>query len=110
MLRPIGGRDKAIKAGELHQQTHQANATGTYFRTHQVYPKHQTMQEGQPWGTVEKGYDSGMFVKAFLRRPPCLQRATGHIKRRGGLTQGKPLSLQSAILIEEFRALGAIPS
>jgi len=110
VLRPIGGRDKAIKTGEFHQQTHQADATGTHFRTHQVYPEHQTMQEGQPWGTVEKGYDSGMFVKTFLIRPPCLERATGHSKRLGRLTQGEPLGLQLAILIEEGSTLGAIPT
>jgi hypothetical protein len=68
------------------------------------------MQEGQPWGTVEKGHDGGRFVKAFLRRPPRLQRAPGPIKRRGGLTQGEPLGLQSAIRIEELRALEAIPA
>jgi hypothetical protein len=106
----IGGGDKAIKAGAFHQQTHQANATGTYFRTHQVDPEHQTMQEGQPWDTVEKGHDGGMCVKTVLRRPPCLQRATGHMKRLGGLTQGEPLGLQIAILIEESSASGAIPS
>jgi hypothetical protein len=75
-----------------------------------VYPEHQTMHEGQPWDTVEKGHDGGMFVKTFLRRPPCLQRATGQIKRLGGLTQGEPLGVQIAILIEEFRASRAIPS
>src|SRR6266516_4677701 len=51
-----------------------------------------------------------MFVKTVLRRPPCLQRATGHMKRLGGLTQGEPLGLQIAILIEESSASGAIPS
>jgi hypothetical protein len=68
------------------------------------------MQEGQPWGTVEKGHDSGMFVKTFLMRPPGLERATGHIKRLGGLTQREPLGLQIAVLIEECSALGAIPA
>jgi hypothetical protein len=51
-----------------------------------------------------------MFVKTVLIRPPGLQRAAGHIKRLGGLTQGEPLGVQIAILIEEFRASGAIPS
>jgi hypothetical protein len=75
-----------------------------------MYPEHQTMQEGQPWGTVEKGHGGGMFIKTFLIRPPCLQRAAGNLKRLGGLTQGESLGVQIAILIEEFRASGAIPS
>ncbi len=110
LLSAIGRADKPIKAREFQEQAHQANATRTHFRTHQVYPEHQTMQEGQPWGPVEKGHDGGMFVKTFLIRPPCLQRAAGHIKRLGGLTQGEPLGLPIAILIEAFRASGAIPS
>ena len=35
---------------------------------------------------------------------------SGHIKRLGGLTQGEPLGLQIALLIEEFSAVGAIPA
>jgi hypothetical protein len=75
-----------------------------------MYAEHQTMQEGKTRGTVKKDHDGGMFVKTFLIRPPCLQRAAGNVKRLGGLTQGKPLGLQIAILIEECSALGAIPS
>ena len=110
VLRPLGGRDQAIKAGELHQQTHQAHATGADFGAHQVDPEHQTMQESQPWGTVEKGHDGGMFVKTVLIRPPCLQRAAGHIKRLGGLTQGEPLGLQIAVLLKELGAFDALPT
>jgi len=109
-LRPRGGGDTALKAGAFHQQTPQAHATGTHCRTHQGYPEHQTRQEGQPWDTVEKGHDGGMVVTTFLRRPPCLPRATGPIKRLGGLTEGEPLGVQIAILIEECSASGAIPS
>jgi len=59
---------------------------------------------------VEKGHDGGMFVKTFLIRPPGLKRATRNLKGLGRLTQREPLGLQSAILIEEVSALGAIPA
>jgi len=68
------------------------------------------MQEGQPWGTVEKGHDGGMCVKTVLIRPPCLQRAAGHIKRLGGLTQGEPLGLQVTILRKQLSTFDAIPA
>jgi hypothetical protein len=68
------------------------------------------MQEGQPWGTVEKGHDGGMCVKTVLIRPPCLQRAAGHLKRLGGLTQGEPLGLQTAIRLKELGAFDALPT
>jgi hypothetical protein len=110
VLRPLGGRDQAIKAGELHQQTHQAHATGADFGAPQVDPEHPTMQESQPWGTVEKGHDGGLFVKTVLRRPPCLQRAAGHIKRLGGLTQGEPLGLQVTIRRTQLSTFDAIPA
>jgi hypothetical protein len=68
------------------------------------------MQEGKTRGPVKKGHDGRMFVKTVLIRPPCLQRAAGHSKRLGGLTQGESMGWQIAILSEEFRASGAIPS
>jgi hypothetical protein len=110
LLGAIGGRDKAVKAGECEQQTHQANATRTDFRAHQMDPEHETMQEGQPRSALKKGHNGRMFVEALLVRPPSLERAAGNLKRRGRLTQGEPLGLQSEILIEEVRASGAIPS
>src|SRR5262249_15284765 len=110
LLGGIGGADKAIKAREFEQETHQANATGTHFSAYQMYPKDQAMQEGQTRATVKKGHDGGMFVKTFLIRPPGLKRAAGHLKRLGGLTQGEPLGVEIKILIEEFSASGAIPS
>jgi hypothetical protein len=68
------------------------------------------MQEGKPRGAVEKGHDGGMLIKTFLMHPPGLKRTPGNLKRFGRLTQGEPLGLQIEILIEEFSALGAIPS
>ena len=110
VLRPIGRRDKAIKTGEFHQQTHQANATGPHFRTYQVYPEHQTMQEGQTWNALEKRHDGGTLVQAFLIRTPCLQRAARYLKRLGGLTLGESLGLQIAILRQQLSTFDAIPT
>jgi len=93
VLHPIGGRDKAIKAGELHEQTYQANTTGPHCCTHQVYPEHQTMQESQPGDTVEKGHDGGMLIKAVAVCLPGLQRAAGDSKLLGGLTLRDALGL-----------------
>jgi hypothetical protein len=59
---------------------------------------------------VKKGDNGGMLVEALLVGPPCLQRAAGHLKCLGRLTEGAPLGLQIAILIEEGGASGAIPS
>src|SRR5215468_10562113 len=110
LLDAIGGSHKAIEAGEFEQQTHQANATGTHFRAHQMYPENETMQEGQPRRTLKKNHDGGMCVEALLVGPPGLQRTAGNFKRLGGLTQGEPLDLQIKILIEEFSTLGARPA
>jgi hypothetical protein len=96
-LRPRGCRAKAIKAGALPQQTPQAPAPGTHCRPPQGYPAPQTRPAGQPRGTVAKGHDGGMVVKTGLRRPPCLQRAAGHIERLGGVTQGEPRGVQRAL-------------
>src|SRR5215204_4843860 len=73
-------------------------------------PENETMQEGQPRSALKKDHNARMFVKALLVHPPGLKRAAGNLKRRGCLTQGEPLGLQSEILIEEVRAAGAIPS
>ena len=54
LLRPIGGRDKAIKAGELQQQTHQANATGTDFGAHQMVSRAPDDARRQAPGHCEK--------------------------------------------------------
>ena len=75
-----------------------------------AHPEHETMQEGQPRRALTKGHNGRMFVEALLVRPPSLERAAGHLKRLGRLTQGEPLGLQSEILIEEVRASDAIPS
>ena len=93
LLGAIGGRDKAVKAGECEQQTHQANATRTDFRAHQMDPEHETMQEGQPRSALQKGHNGRMFVEALLVRPPSLERAAGNLKRLGRLTLRKALTL-----------------
>ncbi len=110
LLRPIGGRDKALKAGEWPQQTHQANATRPHFWTHQGYPEHQTMQKSQPWGTVDKGHNGRRFVQPFLIRPPCLKRAAGHVKHLGRLTLGHPLGFTLAIALTLLRPFEALPA
>jgi hypothetical protein len=48
LLGAIGGGDKAVEACEFEKEAHQANATGTHFSAHQMYPENETMQEGQP--------------------------------------------------------------
>ncbi len=68
LLGPIGSRDKAIQAGELEQQAHQANATGADFGTHEVGAENQTMQERKTRGTLEKGHHGGMLIEALLVR------------------------------------------
>ena len=68
------------------------------------------MQEGEPWHAVKKRHDGGTLVEALLVRPPCLERAAGHLKRLGRLTLGEALGLQSAILLEELSAFEAIPA
>src|SRR5205823_12470057 len=110
MLRPIGSSHKSIQTREFPQEAHQANPTGADCGAHQVYPEHQAMEEGKTWGTVKKGHDGGRLVEAPLVRPPCLQRAAGHMPSLGGLTQGKSLGLQIAILAKECGASGAIPA
>ena len=67
------------------------------------------MQEGQTWGTLQKGHDSGMLIEAFVIRLPCLKRAAGHLKLLGCLTLGDALGLQLEILIKAFSAFSAIP-
>src|SRR6266702_8183788 len=110
VLRPIGSGNKTIKACELHQQTHEANATGTHFRTHQVYPEHQTMQESETWNTLKKGHDRGTLVETCLVRLPRLEGAAGNIKLLGCLTLGEALGLELEILIKAFSAFQATPS
>jgi len=110
VLRPIGSRDEAIKTGEFHQQTHEANATGTHFRTYQVYPEHQTMQESETWNALAKRHDRGTLVQAFLIRTPCLQRAARYLRRLGGLTLGESLGLQVAVLRQQLSTFDAIPT
>ena len=51
-----------------------------------------------------------MLVEALVVRPPCLQRAAGHMQSLGCLTQGKSLGLQIVILVKECGASGAIPA
>ena len=75
-----------------------------------MYPANQARQESKPRATVKKGDNGGMRVEALLVGPPCLQRAAGHLKCLGRLTQGETLGLQIAILIEDLSALGAIPA
>ena len=65
-LAPIGSGNKTIQAGELHQQTHEANATGTHCRTPQGYPEPQTRQESETWNAVKKGHDRGTLVETFV--------------------------------------------
>jgi hypothetical protein len=110
LLGPIRRADKPIKARELQEQAHQTNATRPNFGAHQMYPENQAMQEGKPRATVKKGDNGRMLVEALLVGPPCLQRAAGNRKCLGRLTQGEPLGLQIAILIEDLSALGAIPA
>jgi len=43
LLDAIGRGNKAIEAYESEEQTHQANATGSHFRAHQMYPENETM-------------------------------------------------------------------
>ena len=49
-------------------------------------------------------------IKTLLPHVPRLQRGARNLQRFGGLTLGDPLGLQSAILVEQGSAVGAIPS
>jgi hypothetical protein len=85
LLGPVGGRDKAIEASELSQQTHQAHPTGPDVGTSQVDGEHQAMQEGKPRATLKKGHHGGMGIKALVMSPPRPKGATGHLKCLGRL-------------------------
>jgi hypothetical protein len=70
----------------------------------------QAMQEGKPWGTLAKGHDGGMLIKALVMGPPGPKRAAGDLQCLGGLSQRKPLRFQVEILIEQLSALSAGPA
>lgn len=110
VLRPRGRGNNTIQAWELHQQTHEATATGTHFRTHQGYPEHQTMQESATWNALKKGHDRGTLVETFLVRLPRLEGAAGHSQLVGCLTLGEALGLELERLLKAFSAFQATPS
>ena len=110
LLTPIGRTDKAIEAGELEQETHQANATRPDFGTHQVGPDNEAMQEGQPGRTLKKGPDSGILVEAVLIGLPRLQSGSGNLKLLSRLTLGHALGSQLMVLREEICTFEPIPA
>ena len=110
VLRPIRSADKPIETRELQEQTNPAYPTSANFRTHQVDPEHQSVQKGQPRGTVQKGHDGRTRFEVFLVRPPRRQRAPGHVQRLGGVPLGETLGLPIAILRKELGAFDAIPA
>ena len=109
LLRPIRGCDKAIKARECEEQTHQANATGANLDTDQMGRQDQSMQEGKTRRTVKKGHDSGTRIEALVVGLPGLERAAGHIEQLGCLPMGEPLRLQIAIALKQYSASGSLP-
>jgi hypothetical protein len=110
VLRPIRSADKPIETRELQEQTHQAYPTSAHFRTHQVDPEHQSVQKGQPRGTLKKCHDGRTRVETLLVRAPRLKRGTGHLKGLGGLPLGEALGLQTAVLLRQLSAFESIPA
>jgi hypothetical protein len=110
VLRPLRGADQAIEACELQEQTPQAHATRTHLDTDQVEREDQAMQEGETWHALAKRHDGGTRVQALLIRPPCLERAAGHLTPLSGLTLGQASRLQSAIRLPYLSMFEAIPA
>jgi len=108
--RPRGSGNTTSKAGALHQQTHEAHATGTHFRPHQGSPEHQTMPESATWNAVKKGHDRGTLGETCLGRLPRVEGAAGHRKLGGCLPLGEALGLPRERLLKACRAFQATPS
>jgi len=110
VLRPIGSRDKAIKAWELQEEAHQAHATGADCGTHHVYPEDEAMQESKTWEALKKGHHSGTLIEPCLGRLPRLEGTAGPLELVGRLPLGETLGLQRAIRIKARSAFKAIPA
>src|SRR4026209_1400754 len=67
------------------------------------------MQERKTGTAFKKGHSRGTRIKTLLPHVPRVQRGTWDMQRLSGLTLGDPLSLQSAILVKQCSAVGALP-
>ena len=43
LLSPIGGRHKAVEAGEVEEETHQANTAGAHFDADHMKSNHESV-------------------------------------------------------------------
>ena len=93
LLSPIGGGHKAVKAGEVEEETHQAHAACPDFDAEQMEGKHQAVSECQSGTALQELGDMVADIERIVPDTPGLQGRSGNLELLGSLTLGETLKL-----------------
>ena len=110
LLSPIGGDHKAVKAGQMEEETHQANATCPDFDADQMAGNHESMYECQAGTALKELGDMVADIERIVPDTPGLQGSSGNLELLGSLTLGETLSSQLPILLKKVRTFESIPA
>lgn len=110
LLSPIGGRHKAIKAGQVEEEIHQANAAGPNCDADQRAGKHESVEERQARPPLQEVGDVGTRRQGVMPPTPGWQSRSRHLEFLGGLALGNALSAQCPLRGKEGGAFASIPA
>jgi hypothetical protein len=72
LLSSIGGRDKAVKARQVEQETNQANATRPDFDADEMDGNHYPMSESESGTFLKELGDLGAYIEGVMPEAPGL--------------------------------------
>ena len=110
LLSPIGGRNKAVKACQIEEETDQAQAACPDFAADEMAGHHDAVEARQAGTALQAVGDVGTTIESVLPKPPGLQRRSGNRALFGGLTLGDALSSPRSVLFKAVRACESIPA
>jgi hypothetical protein len=110
LLSPIGGRHKAVEAGEGEEETHQAHAAGANFDADSMKSHHASVEERESRAALQESGDLRTDSEAVVPPTPGVKRRSGHLEFLGGLTLGEALSSPRPVRRKEVGTFASIPA
>jgi hypothetical protein len=110
LRRPIGGGHKAVKAGQVAEETYQANAACPDCDADQMEGNHESVYACQAGPALKELGDMAADIERIVPDTPGLQGSSGNLAFLGGLTLGETLSSHLPVLLKKVRTFEAIPA
>jgi hypothetical protein len=92
LLRPIGGRHKAVETRQIQEETHQAHTACPDCDTDEMEGNHEAVEERQAGTALKEVGNVGTHIEGVMPHPPGLKSRAGNLELFGRLTLRDTLS------------------